>query len=173
MDLRWLLLLAVVVGVVGFLLGRRTAPTGRALHRLQRQLDAKHQELNRHQQDMSRFVSEMQGEMERVVQAYRDVQQRLRQPDSSAAASPSSAALVPALRPARRAGEALAVATTHTTAAEWPARLAGSEVASGSRGGPSLASAAACPLPEYGVLEAPKDYPAGRRSGSYDEHAYA
>lgn len=172
MDLRWLLLLAVIVGVMGFLLGRRTAPTGRALHRLQRQLDAKQQELHRHQQDMSRFVSEMQGEMERVAKAYRDVQQRLRQPDSSAPISISPAPLVPASRPARRAGDVLATALP-AASAEWPARLAGSEVAIGNRGGPSLASAAACPLPEYGMLEAPKDYPAGRRNGGYDEHAYA
>jgi uncharacterized membrane-anchored protein YhcB (DUF1043 family) len=173
MDLRWLLLIAVVRGIVGFLLGRRTSPGGRAVHRLQRAVDAKQQELSRHQEEMSRFVSDMQSELEHVSSAYRDLQTRLRTgaEQFGSAVSAASAAIAPvsvskpvAKLPVQRPRH------DDSDSPEWSARLAGSYAGTG---GPSLASAAACPLPEHSVLEAPKDYPAMRRSGNFDEHSYA
>jgi len=122
----------------------------------------------------------MQAELDRVSGAYRELQAKLRSgaeqfvPGVKPAAQTTSAqGLVPvaapvnvvALKPVHN------VVTSQTDGPEWSARLAGSW--SGTGGGPSLASAAACPLPEYGVLEAPKDYPAPRRSGGFDEHSYA
>ena len=78
MDLRLLLVMMVVMGIVGFLLGRRTSPNGRALHRLQRQLDAKQGELDRQQRETNRFVSDVQTELRQVSKAYDELQRKLR-----------------------------------------------------------------------------------------------
>lgn len=181
MDLRWLLLVAVVMGIVGFLLGRRTSPGGRALARLQRVLEAKQLELSRHQEQMSRFVGDMQGELDRVSGAYRDLQATLRsgaeQFASNLVPATSAKPATNATRTSKPIPEKMAPTLPARTASsespsspEWSARLAGSWASSG---GPSLASAAACPLPEQSMLEAPKDYPAPRRSAGFDEHSYA
>lgn len=179
MDLRLLLVMMVVMGIAGFLLGRRTSPNGRALHRLQRQLDAKQSELDRQQRETSRFVSDVQTELRQVSNAYDELQRKLRSsaqqlvhPEPATAAFSTTAASAPAPRmvtvtPARRITDR---APEADATPEWSARLVGGW---SGRGGPALASAAACPLPDYGVLEAPKDYPAIRRSGHYDEHSYA
>lgn len=174
MDLRLLLVMMVVMGIVGFLLGRRTSPNGRALHRLQRQLDAKQGELDRQQRETNRFVSDVQTELRQVSKAYDELQRKLRSsaeqlvsPEPAAAVATLPAPRVVTVTPARRITD-LAPGTEANP--EWSARLVGGW---SGRGGPALASAAACPLPDYGVLEAPKDYPAIRRSGNYDEHSYA
>ncbi|HEX4911990.1 MAG TPA: DUF1043 family protein [Permianibacter sp.] len=179
MDLRLFLVMMVVMGIAGFLLGRRTSPNGRALHRLQRQLDAKQGELDRQQRETSRFVSDVQTELRQVSNAYDELQRKLRSsaehllsPEPVVAGLTSTAASAPAPRlvtvtPARRITDQAPAADANP---EWSARLVGGW---SGRGGPALASAAACPLPDYGVLEAPKDYPAIRRSGHYDEHSYA
>ena len=178
MDLRLLLVMMVVMGIVGFLLGRRTSPNGRALHRLQRQLDAKQGELDRQQRETGRFVSEVQTELRHVSKAYDELQLKLRNgAEQLVASEPAPAALtiareapvprVVAVVPARRITD---FPVDAEPSPEWSARFVGGW---SGRGGPSLASAAACPLPDYGVLEAPKDYPAIRRSGNYDEHSYA
>lgn len=175
MDLRLLLVMMVVMGIVGFLLGRRTSPNGRALHRLQRQLDAKQGELDRQQRDTNRFVSDVQTELRQVSKAYEELQRKLRSSAEQLVSAEPVAAMVAttpaprvvAVTPARRLTDLAPGADANP---EWSARLVGGW---SGRGGPALASAAACPLPDYGVLEAPKDYPAIRRSGNYDEHSYA
>ncbi|NQD39038.1 hypothetical protein HPT27_18635 [Permianibacter sp. IMCC34836] len=181
MDLRWLLVIAVVMGIVGFLLGRRTSPGGRALARLQRALENKQLELSRHQEQMSRFVGDMQGELDRVSGAYRDLQATLRSGAEQFAANLTgpNPAIAQASKPlpSKASTPVLAIrsataesANSSASSPEWSARLAGSWAGSG---GPSLASAAACPLPDQSILEAPKDYPAPRRSTGFDEHSYA
>lgn len=183
MDLRWLLVIALITGIVGFLLGRRTSPGGRAVHRLQRAVDAKQQELNQHQADMRRFVSDMQLELDHVSTAYRDLQTKLRTgaeyfagigspaPIASKAALTASPDPLASRPVSANTRPALAAPERDERSPEWSARLAGSWA--GISGGPSLASAAACPLPDQAVLEAPKDYPASRRGGKFDEHSYA
>lgn len=172
MDLRWLLLVAVVMGVVGFLLGRRTSPGGRAVHRLQRDVDAKQQELSRHRDEMSRFVNDMQNELEHVSSAYQELQARLRSGAEQFVGNTTAAAkkVLPA-KPLTAIAQLRVANTASNDSPEWSARLAGSWA--GASGGPSLASAAACPLPEQSMLEAPKDYPATRRSSNVDDCSYA
>lgn len=172
MDLRWLLLVAVVMGIVGFLLGRRTSPGGRAVHRLQRDIDAKQQELNRHRDEMSRFVNEMQNELEHVSSAYQDLQARLRSgAEQFVGGAATVASKTAPAKPMTAIAKLRVASNTNSDSPELSARLAGSWT--GSSGGPSLASAAACPLPEQSMLEAPKDYPATRRSSNVDDCSYA
>lgn len=171
MDLRWLLLAALIIGVVGFLLGRRTSPTGRALHRLQAQVEAKQVELSQARNQMQSFLADMQGELDRVSLAYQDLQSTL---SLGAERLTQSKRALPVANKVAAKPSALAI----TAEAEpWTAELASSRLAGswgGLGGGPSLATAAACPLPEANTDEAPKDYPASRRSsGGYDEHSYA
>ncbi len=171
MDLRWLVLAALIVGVIGFLLGRRTSPTGRALHRLQAQLEAKQVELGQARSQMQSFLADMQGELDRVSLAYRDLQSTLNQGAERLA---QSGRALPAV--SKPAAKPVALAVT-AEVDPWTSELASSRLAGswgGIGGGPSLATAAACPLPEHSNYEAPKDYPASRRSsGGYDEHSYA
>ncbi len=172
MDLRWLVLAALIVGVIGFLLGRRTSPTGRALYRLQSQVDAKQVELSQARSQMQNFLADMQSELDRVSLAYRDLQstlnhgaERLAQPQRALPVTPKMAAKPVALA-------AVSAMPEPWTEAVASSRLAGSW--GGIGGGPSLATAAACPLPEGNSYEAPKDYSArARSSGGYDEHSYA
>lgn len=172
MDLNWLLVVALIMGIVGFLLGRRTSPGGRAVHRLQREIDAREQALTRHQEEASRFVADMQQELEHVSSAYHDLQVRLRTGAEHLASVRQVPMTSPAVAsPVNIAPKLLTARADSTATPEWPARLAGSW--GDNKGGPSLPSAAACPLPEYVVPEAPKDYPASRRGGNFDEHSYA
>ncbi len=169
MDPRWLLIVAVVMGITGFLLGRRTSPGGRAVHRLQREIDARQQALSRHQDETSRFVADMQKELEHVSGAYRELQAKLKL-GAEQLGSHRLLAAVPALAPVVKNEPPISKPrSAEPVTMEWPSRLPDWADAGG---GPSMASAAACPLPEQVVLEAPKDYPASRR-GHFDEHSYA
>lgn len=78
MDIRLLLLILGAVALIAFFIGRRTAPGGRAVHKLQKDLDSRAQELAGYQQQMHQFMVDMQDELDRVSSAYRDLQAKVK-----------------------------------------------------------------------------------------------
>lgn len=78
MDIRILLVTLIITAVLAFFIGRRTAPGGRTVHRLQKDLDGRNQELSNYQQQMHQFMVDMQHELDRVSSAYRELQNKLK-----------------------------------------------------------------------------------------------
>lgn len=78
MDIRILLVILIITAVLAFFIGRRTAPGGRTVHRLQKDLDGRNQELSNYQQQMHQFMVDMQQELDRVSSAYRELQNKLK-----------------------------------------------------------------------------------------------
>ncbi len=77
MDIRLLALMGLILAVAFFLLGRRTSPTGRAVQRLQTEINEKNAELLRYKEQMSQFLKEMRGELSRLSNAHHDLEDRL------------------------------------------------------------------------------------------------
>lgn len=78
MDIRLLFILIAAIAVLAFFIGRRTAPGGRAVHRLQKDLENRERELAGYQAQMHHFMVDMQSELDRVSGAYRDLQAKMK-----------------------------------------------------------------------------------------------
>lgn len=79
MDIRILFVLLAVIAILAFFIGRRTAPSGKALHKLQKDLDHRRQELSQFKEQTHEFMDGLQLELDRVSSAYRDLQEKIKQ----------------------------------------------------------------------------------------------
>ena len=77
MDIRLLSLMMLIVAVVSFLVGRRTSPGGRTVHRLQREIDARVNELADYQAQIAHFLKDMHGEAAKLAHAHFKLEHKL------------------------------------------------------------------------------------------------
>ena len=142
MDIRVLFFILTLVTVVAFLAGRRTSPSGRVVHRLQREIETRSAELAQYKVQTAQFLDEMRADMGKLNHLQQDIEDRLAEGAKRFDAAP-------VLENSRVDGHKL------ETGRDWQASTRRVPE------GPNVESTmpAACPVsPEHFLREAPRDY---------------
>lgn len=160
MDMRLLSLMTAVIAVIFFLIGRRTAPGARTVHRLQREIDLRSAELVDYKFQMTQFLQEMRGEMSRLSHVQHDFEHRLVAGASRLKiALPAAPALAPLVVTSQVAAHNKELVETGTPSDELMVRDLQSTRRVAIRPDRSAVNAAACPIPaDHFRITVPKDY---------------